>query len=198
LGALGDLLEDGLAGLERVARLVDVRELDGVADRDVAGVGRLLPDDHAEERGLARAVRPDDADDAGPWQREAQVLDEQPVTEALAEAIDLDHLVAQSGPRRDRDLELTLLEPAGVVGLREELLVGRQPSLALRLAGLGRQAHPFELAGQRALAGVDRLLLLGEAPELLLEPGRVVARERDAAPAIELEDPLGDVVEEVA
>ncbi len=33
---------------------------------------------------------------------------------------------------------------------------------------------------------------------LLFEPRRVVALERDAAAAVELEDPLGDVVEEVA
>ena len=38
---------------------------------------------------------------------------------------------------------------------------------------------------------------MGEAGLLLLEPRRVVALERDAAPAVELEDPAGDVVEEV-
>ena len=42
------------------------------------------------------------------------------------------------------------------------------------------------------------LLLLREARLLLLEPARVVALERDAAAAVELEDPAGDVVEEVA
>ena len=42
------------------------------------------------------------------------------------------------------------------------------------------------------------LLLAGQARQLLLEPARIVALERDPAAAIELEDPLGDVVEEVA
>ena len=51
---------------------------------------------------------------------------------------------------------------------------------------------------ERALAGLVALLLAGEALLLLLEPRRVVALERDAAAAVELEDPLGDVVEEVA
>ena len=37
-----------------------------------------------------------------------------------------------------------------------------------------------------------------EARLLLLEPGRVVALERDALAPVELEDPAGDVVEEVA
>ena len=42
------------------------------------------------------------------------------------------------------------------------------------------------------------LLLDSEPGLLLLEPRRVVALERDALPAVELEDPAGDVVEEVA
>ena len=42
------------------------------------------------------------------------------------------------------------------------------------------------------------LLLVREPLLLLLEPRRVVALERDAAAAVELEDPAGDVVEEVA
>ncbi len=63
---------------------------------------------------------------------------------------------------------------------------------------LRRQAHPLELAGQRALAGRAGLLLVGQALLLLLEPARVVALERDAPAAVELEDPVGDVVEEVA
>ena len=42
------------------------------------------------------------------------------------------------------------------------------------------------------------LLLGGQAGLLLLEPRRVVALPRDAGAAVELEDPAGDVVEEVA
>ena len=77
-------------------------------------------------------------------------------------------------------------------------LVGAEARLALRLPGPWREADPFELARERALAGVAGLLLAAHALELLLEPAGVVALERDAATAIELEDPLGDVVEEVA
>ena len=42
-----------------------------------------------------------------------------------------------------------------VLGLGQELLVGAESGLALGLAGLGRQPDPLQLAGQRALAGVD-------------------------------------------
>ena len=65
------------------------------------------------------------------------------------------------------------------------------------MACLGRQAHPFELAGERALPR-GGLLLLDLQPSLLLfEPARVVPFVGDAPAAIELEDPAGDVVEEV-
>src|SRR5207245_1322985 len=42
------------------------------------------------------------------------------------------------------------------------------------------------------------LFLVGEALPLLLEPRAVVALVRDAGPLVELEDPAGHVVEEVA
>ncbi len=71
-------------------------------------------------------------------------------------------------------------------------------ALPLAWRAFGAHPHPFELAGERALAGVRLLLLAGQPLELLLEPARVVAAERDAAAAVELEDPLRDVVQEVA
>ena len=62
----------------------------------------------------------------------------------------------------------------------------------------GRHPHPLELALERAPAGRLLLLLDREPRLLLLEPRRVVALERDAVAAVELEDPAGHVVEEVA
>ena len=62
----------------------------------------------------------------------------------------------------------------------------------------GRHAHPLELALEGAAAGGVALLLGVEAGLLLLEPARVVALERVALAAVELEDPAGHVVEEVA
>ena len=105
--------------------------------------------------------------------------------------------VAEAWSGRDRDLEAVARVAVGF-GLDLQLLVGDEAGLALGLAGLGRHPHPFELALERAAAGLVRLLLPRQAFLLLLEPRRVVALERDAATAVELEDPLGDVVEEVA
>src|SRR5258706_8177079 len=51
---------------------------------------------------------------------------------------------------------------------------------------------------QRLLAGGFDLLLDLEALLFLLQPARVIALVRNALAAIELEDPAGDVVEEIA
>src|ERR1043166_6981891 len=55
----GDFLPHGLAAVERVAALVDIAEMHRLADLDRAAVGLVLPGDHAEQRGLAGAVRTD-------------------------------------------------------------------------------------------------------------------------------------------
>ena len=104
--------------------------------------------------------------------------------------------VAEPRTGRDGDLELAFV---GLVGgrLGQQLLVRPEAGLALRLAGARRQADPLEFAGERLLAGVGRLLLAAHPRELLLEPTRVVALERQPATVVQLQDPLRDVVEEV-
>ena len=185
--AAGDLLPDGARRVEVGARLVDVGELDRVADAERAGVRLLLAGDHAEERRLAGAVRADHADDPAGRQREGQVLEEQPVAEALGHAVGLDHEVAE--PRAGRDVDLDAVELLRAL-LGEQPLVGRRgaPSTS-RAARVGLiRTHSSSRASVRRRA--DSCLLLAREPRLLLlEPRRVVALERDAAAAVELEDP---------
>src|SRR5262245_13620318 len=94
-------------------------------------------------------------------------------------------------------MDLDAIE-ADVALLREQTLVGREPCLRLRMARRRARPHPLQLAGERPSPGRLLLLLGGQARLLLLQPRGVVAPEGDAASAIELEDPAGDVVEEVA
>ena len=137
---------------------------------------------------------PIDADDPRRRQRERQVLDEQPVAEALLHALGVDHELAEPRARRDVDLDLVELH---VLFVGEQLLVGAEARLRLRVPRPRAHPHPLELARERAPASRLLLLLDREPLLLLLEPGGVVALERDAAAAVELEDPAGDVVEEV-
>src|SRR5207245_11360936 len=81
---------------------------------------------------------------------------------------------------------------------REGGVLGLAARRGRRRAGSGRHAYPFQLVLEGALARGVLLLLLGEARLLLIEPRGVVALPRDARAAIELENPAGDVVEEVA
>src|SRR5262249_7351390 len=160
-------------------------------DLERAAVGLVLAGDHTEKGRLAGAVRADDADDAAGRQTEAQLLEEQPVAEALLHILGLDNVVAEARPGRDRDLDVAL---ALLALLCEQGLVGGEARLALGLPRARRHAHPLELAGQRPLPRRLLLLFLLEALALLIEPRRVVALPRDAGAAIELEDPAGDVV----
>ena len=124
-----------------------------------------------------------------------EVLDQQAVAEALLQVVGLHHHVAEARARRDVDLDRVELD---VLLVLQEPLVRVDAGLGLGLAGAGRHAHPLQLAGQRALARALLLLLHGQAGLLLLQPARVVALEGQAAAAVELQDPAGDVVEEVA
>src|SRR5581483_9751751 len=153
----GDLLPDRVRRIEVAARLVDVGELDRVADPERPVVGLLLARDHAEQRRLAGAVRADDADDAGGRQREGEVVDEQPLAEALAHALGLDHDVAE--PRAGRNVDLDAVE-LDVLLLGEQALVGTETRLRLRVARSRTRLHPLELARERAPARRLGLLLV--------------------------------------
>src|SRR5215207_1272608 len=127
--AVGDDVPQRLLRVDAAAVLLDVGQLDRLADLDLAVVGLLLADQHLEQRGLARTIGADDADDAVARQREREVVDQDPVTEALGEVLRLDDDAAQARARRD--LDLLEVELAELVGLRGHLLVPGQAGLAL-------------------------------------------------------------------
>ena len=150
---------------------------------------------HLEQRRLAGAIGTDDADDAAGRQLEAQIVDEELVAEGLGQPLDLDHHLAETRPRRDRERGLAHVLASGLL---DQLVEGGDARLGLGLARLRRGADPFELASDLLLAAfLGRLLDLG-ALGLLLEPARVIALVGDALAAIELQRPVGEVVEEVA
>ena len=154
----------------------------------------LLAGNHPEQRGLAGAVRADHADDPTRGQGEAEVVDQDAIAVGLAELVCLDDGVAQ--PRTGGDVNLDLVE-LDVAVLREQGLVGVQAGLRLVATRAGVEPDPLELLVDRAPANALLLLLLLQPGALLLEPARVVALVRDPPSSIELENPAGDVVQEV-
>src|SRR2546427_2217 len=164
--AVRDHLPDGLIAVQR-AVLVHVADLDRLADPDGTGVRLLLADDELEQGGLARAVRPDHADDSAPRQVEAQVLEQQLVAVGFAHVLRFHHDVAEAWTGRDVDLQIFR---QFFLLLAEQLLVARQAGLALGVPALWRHADPFQLALQRLAPLGVRLLLLRQPRLFLLEP----------------------------
>jgi hypothetical protein len=192
--ASAHFLEDRLLSGERIAALVDVGQLHRVTEAQLTRIRLLLPGDHPEERRLPRPVRPDHSHQPVLGQLECQVVDQQPVAVGLAQSFGLQHQAAQARPGGNGDLSggVALL---GVLG--HHLVVGSEPGLALRLAGVGARPHPLQLVLELLLPRRLLLLLQGQPLLLLVQPAGVVALPRHALAAIELEDPPGDVVQEV-
>ncbi len=123
-----------------------------VPTRELAAVGLLGSGDHLEQGGLACAVGADDPHDACGREDEREVFDEELVAEALGEVVGVDDLTTEAAVHGDLELEF-VVGSFGRLVLGHELVVGGQAGLALGLAGLGRHAHPFELAFEGAGPG---------------------------------------------
>src|SRR5271169_1446341 len=128
--AAGNLLPNSLLAVERVARLIDIAKMHRLADLDRAFVGLLLLGDHAEQSGLAGAIRADDADNAASRQLEGEIVDQQIVAEALGEVGEVDDILAE--PLGDRNDDLRGLR-LPLAGLLEQLVVTLVTGLGFRL-----------------------------------------------------------------
>src|SRR5437899_2350999 len=118
--SIRNLLPDRVGRDEAIAGLIDIAELDRVADPETAAVRRLLPGDHMKQGGLAGTVRADHPDDAAGRQAEAERLDQQPVAKGFGDVLRLDHQIAEPWAGRQDDLRrLGRLFPA----LRDERLI---------------------------------------------------------------------------
>ena len=108
-----------------------------------------------------------------------------------------DDLVAEARACGDMDVGVVDVALRGR-GFACHLLVAFEAGLVLRLAGLRRAAHPFELGAHLLRALLGLLALRGEARGLRLEVGRVVALVGVERSAVDFADPFRDVVQEVA
>ena len=147
------------------------------------------------QRGLARAVGPDQADLVAAHDRQAGPVDDPAVVVGEPGLLGLDH-------QRARPLGL-LGEHPGVAGplpafaaLLAEGLERPDPPLVAGPSGLDALADPDLLLGQ-PLVEEGVLTLLGRQRRLLaLEEGRVVARPVEEPAAVDLDDPRGQPAQE--
>ena len=124
--------------------MINISDVDGIAMINLTAVGYFNTRQHFKERGLARAVRSDDADNAARRQRKRKIINQQFVTKGLAQVFDFDHLVAKTRSRWNVDL---IGFAARLKLLIDEIIKARNTRLAFCLASLGIGAHPFELRG---------------------------------------------------
>ena len=114
---------------------------------------------------------------------------------ALWTCFAFDDQIAQMPPRGNLDFQLVgpILER-----LRRQLFVRFDSRLALGLPRLGAHPNPLQFAGQRSLPGL--LLTLFDRHPLLagFQPGGVVALQRNPFAAVDFQDPLGNVVQEIS
>ena len=164
----GDLFPHALVCAERVAALIDVARLYGLAEAKRAGIRLLLTGNHPEQRRLSRAVRSNHADDPAARQREVEIVHEQLVAVCLPQATRLDDDVAEARAGRNVDLDLfDLLRRVFV----EQLFVCVQSGLAFGLTSARRHPNPLELTLECLLTLRLGLLFLRESLLLLIEPG---------------------------
>ena len=78
--AVRDDLPQRLVRVDTGACLVDIADLDGLTDRQLATIERLKADDRLKQGGLTDAVGANNADDAVARQREGQTVDERAIT----------------------------------------------------------------------------------------------------------------------
>ena len=108
--------------------------------------------------------------------------------------MEFDHLRAQALGHGNEDFLRLVALLVFVVG---ELLEASDTGLGLGLAPLGVLAHPFQFFFQGLGTGFLAFLFRFQTGLLLSQPLGVIALVRDAVAAIELQDPLSRVVQEV-
>src|SRR5690606_11694911 len=117
-------------------------KLDRLANHDFAVIRLFLTGNHAEERGLADAVRTDDADNAARRQAEFEIVHQQTIAEALAHPLEVDDILAEPLARRNDDLRIAR---TALGCLLHQLLIGVDTRLGLGLAGAGACRNPLAL-----------------------------------------------------
>ena len=183
--------------VEGGAELVEVGHGQLGAELHGAGIGLDLAEDEFEQRGLAAAVRADQADLVAAQQAAREVLDDVTAAVGLGDAFELGHQLA--GTLGLADLQFHLADTlAARRALEAQLLEPQHTAFVAGAPSLDALPDPHLLLREELveLAVVDRLG--GEVFGLADLVGAEVARIRGEIAAVELDDLVGHRVEEAA
>ena len=184
-----------VAVVQIIAALVHIGQLHGLPIGDGARIRRLLPAEHSEQGGFSCAIGADHPDNAASRQLKGQILDQEVIPQSLAQVGHADNLAAQPRPVGDHNLRCA--EPF-TLGRGGQLMIGGNPRPRFRLPRLLPLAHPFQLPREGFLAGFILARLLREPLRLLFQPAGIIPLIGKAAPAVQFQNPAGDVIEEIA
>ena len=147
--------------------LVERGHLDIGAEADGAGVGRVGAGEHFDQRGLAGAVRPDDADAVAALHADREVIDDLALPVGSADVLGLDDQFA--GFVGFRGGEVGIAGRAAIVAplLAQRIQIAEPLDVALAAAG-DAVAQPVLLVDDLAVELVLLALFLGEH---LVAPG---------------------------
>ena len=191
-------LIDGQREVERVGVVLRVvAERHAVAELDRAAVVRQLARHHAEQRGLAGAVHPDDADLLAALDRQVDAGEHDVIAVRLLQPLDPDHVRDRAIRRREREPHRAALHVRlDLLHLLEELHA-RLHGLGLvrlRAEPVDEVCEPLALAGEVLRLALEDGLLLGALLEVLLVVPRIAAH----ALVLEAHDARDLLVQEVA
>jgi len=195
--AVADGVDDRALGVELFALLVVVGHLHVGAAPHRAGIGRQFAEQQPQQRGLAGAVGPDEADAVAAQHAGREVADHHPVAVRLGQVLGLEHQLARRVGGVERQLHGAHLRPPGRA-LDPHLQQPLHPTLVAGAARPDAAPQPDLLLGQllvELLVG-DRLAL--QPGRLLLQKRRVAAGPRGETAAVELDDAGRQPLEERA
>ena len=189
-------VDHGAVGVEPLARLIEVDNLQPRTGADLSR-GRLeLAQQAADERGLSAAIRPDDADAVAPHDEGGELVDQRRAAlVAEAQRLGLTDQLARIRGLLDGHLEL-----ARSLALRgtnsAELLERAETADRLGPARRHTLARPFGLFGDALVEPDAHGLLFCQLPLTPLQIGAVAAIPRGQLAAVELDDAVGNPLQE--
>jgi len=129
------------------------------------------------------------------WNSHREVVNQHLIAKAFADIIKLNDLVAKAFARGYINF---IGFVAGLELLRIQLVKASQSRFAFGLAALGILTHPFQFLLESLLSSGLLLRFGFQTADFAIEPSGIVAFIGNTVTAIQLENPAGDIVEEVA
>ena len=195
--AVADAVGDRRVGIELLALLIEVGDLQPGAAPHLARVGLQLAEQQPQQRRLAGAVRADQADAIAAQDALREVADDRRAAERLRHVLRLEHQLPERLPVVDGEPHVAGLRAYAARSARSAISARTRPSLRVRRALTPCRSHASSCASFLSSRSSSRASA-SSAAVLLLEVARVAARPRREPAAIELDDARGERGEEGA